>query len=120
MGSTTNTANLNVRIDPVLKRESDKLFKDLGLNMSTAINMFLRQCIREQGLPFVPRAVVSQLKKVKREDTVEKGTLDNEKRERVLPLFLDYTGTTDKLLDGGVENVKAFFDSHQFEHPLDI
>lgn len=52
MGSTTNTANLNVRIDPVLKRESDKLFKDLGLNMSTAINMFLTQCVKTSSIPF--------------------------------------------------------------------
>lgn len=53
MGSTTNTANLNVRIDPVLKRESDKLFKDLGLNMSTAINMFLTQCVKTSSIPFI-------------------------------------------------------------------
>ena len=52
MGSTTNTANLNVRIDPVLKRESDKLFKDLGLNMSTAINMFLTQCVKTSSIHF--------------------------------------------------------------------
>ena len=52
MGSTTNTANLNVRIDPVLKRESDKLFKSLGLNMSAAINMFLTQCVKTSSIPF--------------------------------------------------------------------
>ena len=42
MASIPSTTNLNVRVDTALKTESDKLFKDLGLNMSTAINMFRR------------------------------------------------------------------------------
>ena len=39
MSSIPNTTNLNVRVDATLKQESDALFKNLGLNMSTAINM---------------------------------------------------------------------------------
>lgn len=42
MTNISNTTNLNIRVDTVLKQESDILFKDLGLNMSTAINMFLK------------------------------------------------------------------------------
>ena len=48
----SNTVSMSIRIDKGLKRETDSLFKKLGLNMSTAITMFLRQCEREQGLPF--------------------------------------------------------------------
>lgn len=40
MENISNTTNLNVRVDSNLKKESDALFKKLGLNMSTAINMF--------------------------------------------------------------------------------
>lgn len=47
-----NTTNLNVRVDSTLKKESDMLFKDLGLNMSTAINMFLTQCVKTSSIPF--------------------------------------------------------------------
>lgn len=43
---------LNVRIDTTLKQESDMLFKDLGLNMSTAINIFLTQCVKTSSIPF--------------------------------------------------------------------
>lgn len=52
MENISNTTNLNVRIDATLKQESDRLFKDLGLNMSTAINMFLTQCVKTASIPF--------------------------------------------------------------------
>lgn len=44
--------NINIRIDTKTKKEAEELFKDLGLNTSTAINLFLKQCIRDQGIPF--------------------------------------------------------------------
>ena len=52
MSSIPNTTNLNVRVDSTLKEKSDKLFKDLGLNMSTAINMFLTKCVKTSSIPF--------------------------------------------------------------------
>lgn len=47
-----NTTNLNIRIDEELKRQADALFSELGLNMSTAINIFLRYSVRYGGIPF--------------------------------------------------------------------
>ncbi len=47
-----NSTNLNIRIDKTVKETSEKVFEDLGLNMTTAINMFLRQVIRVNGIPF--------------------------------------------------------------------
>jgi DNA-damage-inducible protein J len=47
-----NTTNLNIRIDEELKRQADAIFSELGLNMSTAINMFLRYTVRYGGIPF--------------------------------------------------------------------
>lgn len=52
MSSIPNTTNLNVRLDSTLKKESDMLFKKLGLNMSTAINMFLAKCVMISSIPF--------------------------------------------------------------------
>lgn len=52
MGTISNTTNLNVRVDSALKEESDILFKKLGLNMSTAINMFLTKCVNTSSIPF--------------------------------------------------------------------
>lgn len=48
----TATTNLTIRMDSALKNEADALFSDLGMNMSTAFNVFVRQAIRVQGLPF--------------------------------------------------------------------
>ena len=44
--------NTSIKIDEETKKEAQKLFKDLGLNLSTAINIFLKQAIREKGIPF--------------------------------------------------------------------
>lgn len=47
-----NTTNLNIRVDEELKRKAEAIFNELGLNMSTAINMFLRYSVRYGGIPF--------------------------------------------------------------------
>ncbi len=46
------TTNLNIRTDKEVKEQADAVFSALGLNMTTAINLFLRTSIREQGIPF--------------------------------------------------------------------
>lgn len=46
------TINTSIKIYEETKREAQKLFKDLGLSLSTAINIFLKQAIREKGIPF--------------------------------------------------------------------
>ena len=44
--------NINIRTDSAIKTQAEEIFEAFGLNMSTAINMFLRQTIRENGIPF--------------------------------------------------------------------
>jgi DNA-damage-inducible protein J len=44
--------NLTIRIDESIKQEAEALFSKIGLNMSSAINVFFRQAIREQAIPF--------------------------------------------------------------------
>ena len=44
--------NLTIRIDSSLKDEAESLFKDLGMSLSTAFNIFLRQAVRMQAIPF--------------------------------------------------------------------
>ena len=46
------TTNLNIRTDKAVKDQAEKIFNELGLNMTTAINVFLRATIREHGIPF--------------------------------------------------------------------
>ncbi|MEL7566075.1 MAG: type II toxin-antitoxin system RelB/DinJ family antitoxin [Dehalobacterium sp.] len=47
-----NTSNVSFRIDSDLKAQADVLFSQLGLNMTTAFNIFLRQAVREGRIPF--------------------------------------------------------------------
>ena len=46
------TTNLNIRIDKEIKDQAERIFSELGLNMTTAINIFLRTTIRENAIPF--------------------------------------------------------------------
>lgn len=45
-------ATINIRVDDDLKKEASDLFADLGIDMSTAVNMFLRQSVMRDGIPF--------------------------------------------------------------------
>jgi len=46
------TVPTQIRIDAKVKEQASRLFSDLGIDMSSAVNIFLRQCILHNGLPF--------------------------------------------------------------------
>jgi len=59
------TTNLNIRTDKDIKEQADRIFSELGLTMTTAINMFLRTTVRENGIPFALKLdVPNQITKV--------------------------------------------------------
>ena len=43
---------MKIRIDADIKKQATDLFNDLGLDMSSAVNLFLHQCVLRGGLPF--------------------------------------------------------------------
>ena len=49
MGDSTS---MNLRIDKELKKQAEELFESFGLTMTSAINMFLKQAVREKSIPF--------------------------------------------------------------------
>ena len=51
-GGIIAAVSTNIKIDPILKQESQALFESFGLSLSAAVNMFLRQAVREQAIPF--------------------------------------------------------------------
>ena len=51
-----NTTNFSVRMDSDLKKQCEALYGELGINLTTAINVFLRQSLRVGGFPFDVRA----------------------------------------------------------------
>ncbi len=44
--------NVTIRIDEELKEEADTLFEDLGMSFTTAVNVFVKQAVREARIPF--------------------------------------------------------------------
>ena len=46
------TSNMNIRMDKEVKEQAQKIFAQLGMDMTTAVNVFLRQAIRHNGFPF--------------------------------------------------------------------
>ena len=44
--------NLNIRTDKEVKEQAETIYAELGLNMTTAVNLFLRASIRAAGIPF--------------------------------------------------------------------
>ncbi len=46
------TSNIYVRVEPNVKQEAESILKELGIPMSNAVAMFLRQVILQRGMPF--------------------------------------------------------------------
>ena len=46
------TTNMSIRMDSELKKQAEVMLADMGLNMTTAMNMFLRQVVRQGRIPF--------------------------------------------------------------------
>ena len=47
----STTSNISIRMDSNLKPEAEDLYEELGMNLSTAFNIFVRQSLRERGIP---------------------------------------------------------------------
>ena len=64
---------INVRVEETIKKQASELFEELGLDMTTALNLFLRQAIMYGGIPFEIRkpnaetlAAIEEIEKTKR------------------------------------------------------
>ena len=48
----SSTCNISIRMDSNLKAAAEALYEELGMNLSTAFKIFVRQSLRERGIPF--------------------------------------------------------------------
>lgn len=71
MANISNSINMSFRVDKELKSQADKLFKNLGMNTSVALNMFLTQSVREQSIPFIPSMEVPNARLISAIEEVE-------------------------------------------------
>ncbi|MBQ7700501.1 MAG: type II toxin-antitoxin system RelB/DinJ family antitoxin [Clostridia bacterium] len=63
----------NISIDEETKRKAQELFADFGMDLSTAINIFLRQAIRENAIPFTISRDIPNEETLAAMDNAEKG-----------------------------------------------
>ena len=55
------TANINIKTNSELKKQAESLFADLGMNMTTAFNIFMHQAVRENKLSPLSRHFFSKI-----------------------------------------------------------
>lgn len=57
--------SITVRIDDDLKKEAEVFFDQIGMSMTTAFNVFVKQCLREKRIPFEITTIPRQPRKHK-------------------------------------------------------
>ncbi len=80
-----NTANINIRMDANLKKQFEAFCADMGMTMTTAVNIFARKAVRENRIPFeisgdVPNAetqeAIREVRQMKADPTLGKTYTD--------------------------------------------
>ena len=76
------TSNVFARVEPEIKEQAEQVLEQLGIPMSNAVSMFLRQVVLQQGIPFemkLPKekpVAFGALTKEQRDAELEKGMAD--------------------------------------------
>ena len=81
-------ANVSIRMDDNLKKQAEDLFNDLGMNLTTAFTIFVKQTIREQRIPFeitreIPNSetisAINEMQQMKKNPSLGKAYTDVDK-----------------------------------------
>ena len=80
--------NVTIRMDSEIKHQADELFADLGLTMSSAVTVFIRQAIREQAVPFYISRDVPNSETIQAIEEVQR--LKNSPDKKVYDTFRDF------------------------------
>ena len=62
---------ISIRMDEELREEADAILNELGLNMSSAVNIFVKQLVRQGGLPFTPMLEANRTAENKRQEKLD-------------------------------------------------
>ena len=86
-------AVINIRVNDEVKKEAGTIFKSLGLNMSVAMNLFLKKCINEKGIPFdlkIPnRETIETIEAMEGTNKILNGDIKRKSYKNVDELFED-------------------------------
>lgn len=86
-------AVINIRVEDSVKKNAEAIYNELGLNMSVAINLFLKKCISENGIPFelkIPNA--QTLKAIQEVEDIVAGKIKTKTYDTVEEAFKDVLG----------------------------
>lgn len=87
-----STTNMSIRMDTELKKQAEAMLASMGLNMTTAMNIYLRQIVRQGKIPFeiatdIPNA--ETLEAIKEMDDIINGKIPAKKYTNAKELFED-------------------------------
>jgi len=88
------STNLNIRIDKNLKERAEKAFHSMGLNMSTAIIMFIKQTLIKEEIPFKIEADLGEM------TTMELIESDPKYKAELLSRIEEFESGTAEIIDG--------------------
>lgn len=69
------SSTITIRVEENVKKEANNIFKEVGMDMSTAINIYLKQVIRSNGIPFPISADIPNAVKLNAIKEAEKGEM---------------------------------------------
>jgi DNA-damage-inducible protein J len=107
-GAIMAQTSLTIRIDEDLKKEAESLFNKIGLNMSSAINIFFRQAIGAGAIPFELKAYDDYQLKIKR-------SMRQADEGRLITFTID---ELEGLEDMDTDKARAFLDARRKEAAL--
>ena len=85
--------HLHVRIDDETKKQAQQILSDMGLDLSTAVNMFIKQVVRTRGFPFLPTADLPCSEGSMVHSTIAKADADVERNVAAHDSIIDETKT---------------------------
>lgn len=75
--------NVNIKVEESVKNQSEKIFSEMGLDMTTAVNLFLLATIREKKIPFEITTIVEEIEEQKYEGFLIKKLRNAEEQEKL-------------------------------------
>jgi len=79
-----NGVNITFRTDENIKKEAEKIFREMGLNMTAGLNLYLAMVANEKQIPFIIRAKNhNQQRQMKRESQLAYTSTADEKKEAI-------------------------------------
>lgn len=94
----SKSATLNIRTDPTVKQQAERIYQGFGITLTDAVNIFLRKSIMEGGLPFEMKTAqpnVDTLAAMKETEDILAGRIQSKRYTTVHELFDALDAETD-------------------------